>query len=134
VPKTRSVAVTVDTIREIRGLRVMLDSDLAALYAVPTKSLNLAVRRNSSRFPPDFMFRLTREESSRLRFQTETSNPGRGGRRHAPYAFTEQGVAMLSSVLRSRRAVRVDVEIMRAFVRLRRMALSHEDLTRRIGF
>lgn len=132
MPRSRSIAVTVDTIREIRGIRVMLDSDLAALYAVPTKSLNLAVRRNLSRFPSDFMFRLTKEEASRLRFQTETSKAGRGGRRHAPYAFTEQGVAMLSSVLRSRRAIRVNVEIMRAFVRLRRMALGHEDLTRRI--
>ena len=97
----------------------MLDADLAALYGVPTKSLNLAVRRNPVRFPHDFKFVLTREESDSLRFQFETSKKGRGGRRYLTSAFTEQGVAMLSSVLNSDRAVRVNVEIMRAFVRLR---------------
>jgi hypothetical protein len=90
-------------IHVIRGQKVMLDSDLAVLYEVPTKSLNLAVRRNQSRFPDDFMFQLTPEEVDRLRLQFETSKPGRGGRRYSPYAFTEPGVAMLSSVLRSER-------------------------------
>jgi hypothetical protein len=89
----------------------MLDSDLADLYQVPTKSLNLAVRRNADRFPEDYMFQLTKEEVSSLRFQFETSNKGRGGRRYLPYAFTEHGVAMLSSVLNSKRAVQVNILI-----------------------
>jgi hypothetical protein len=115
----------------IRGQKVMLDADLAGLYGVETKVLNRAVRRNLARFPEDFMFQLAKEEVEALRFQFGTSN-GRGGRRYLPYAFTEQGVAMLSSVLRSERAVRVNVEIMRAFVRLRRLAISYEDLARKI--
>ena len=89
----------------VRGQKVMLDADLAALYRVPTKSLNLAVKRNRDRFPEDFMFQLTDDEVAGLRFHFETSKRGRGGRRYLPYAFTEQGVAMLSSVLRSSRAV-----------------------------
>ena len=89
----------------IRGQKVMLDSDLAELYQTPTKSSNLSVRRNRDRVPEDFMFQLTREEARALRFQIETSNKGRGGRRYLPYAFTEHGVAMLSSVLSSKRAV-----------------------------
>ena len=118
----------------IRGDKVMLDSDLAALYGVETKSLVRAVKRNLGRFPADFMFQLTMEEFERLRCQFGTSNPaqGRGGRRYAPYAFTEQGVAMLSSVLRSPRAVAANVEIMRAFVRLRQMLASHADLARKL--
>ena len=119
----------------IRGQKVMLDNELAALYGVETKSLVRAVKRNIERFPPDFMFQLTVEEFERLRCQLGTSNmdsSGRGGRRYAPYAFTEQGVAMLSSVLRSPRAVAVNVEIMRAFVRLRRMLASHADLARKL--
>jgi hypothetical protein len=118
----------------VRGQRVMLDADLAALYGVPTKALVQAVKRNRDRFPEDFMFHLRGDEFVRLRSQSVTSNApsGRGGRRHLPYAFTEQGVAMLSSVLRSRRAVQVNVEIMRAFVRLRRWLLDHERLARRI--
>ena len=117
-------------IRTIRGAHVLLDADLAALYGVTVKALNQAVRRNRSRFPADFVFQLDEGESAALRSQIVTSK--RGGRRYRPFAFSEQGVAMLSSVLRSRRAISVNVEIMRAFVRLRRMALSHEDLTRRI--
>lgn len=110
----------------------MLDSDLALLYGVSTKALNQAVKRNASRFPADFAFRLSRDETSRLKSQTVTSN-GRGGRRRSqPFAFTEQGVAMLSSALRSSRAVSVNVEIMRAFVRLRRLAISHADLAQRL--
>src|SRR5688500_13991684 len=95
----------------MRGVNVMLDADLAALYQVDVKVLNQAVKRHRSRFPSDFMFRLSVQEASSLRSQTVASNAGRGGRRYAPYAFTEQGVAMLSSVLRSGRAVRVNIEI-----------------------
>ena len=119
-----------------RGHRVMLDEDLADLYRVPTKALLQAVRRNPGRFPADFMFRLRPDEVGNLRSQTVTSSSKRsgwGGRRGTLFAFTEQGVAMLSSVLRSERAVRVNVEIMRAFVRLRRMAAEHHDLRRRIA-
>jgi len=116
----------------IRGHKVMLDADLAALYGVATKVLVQSVRRNLSRFPEDFMFQLTFQEFTRLRSQIVTSNTERrrGGRRHLPYAFAEQGVAMLSSVLRSKRAIQVNVEIMRAFVRLRQMLASHADLAR----
>lgn len=109
----------------MRGQRVILDADLAGLYGVPVKGLIRAVKRNLDRFPADFMFQLEKQEVALLRYQFGTSN-GRGGRRYAPYAFTEQGVAMLSSVLRSKRAVLVNVEIMRAFVRLRRMLASNE--------
>jgi hypothetical protein len=118
----------------IRGERVMVDSDLAGLYGVPTKSLNLAVRRNLRRFPEDFMFRLTPEEVEDLRFQFETSSLGRhGGRRYLPYAFTEQGVAMLSSVLKSERAADVNVSIMRTFVRLRHALATNEELARKVA-
>ena len=120
----------------------MLDRDLAQLYGVPTKAFNQAVRRNRDRFPPDFMFRLSKQEFENLRSQIVTSSlksqfaissSGWGGRRHPPYAFTEQGVAMLSSVLRSKRAIQVNVEIMRAFVRLRRMLASNEELARKLA-
>ncbi len=99
----------------IRGKKVMLDSRLAELYGVPTKSLNLSVKRNRDRFPEDFMFQLTEEEYRQLllRFQTETSKTGKGGHRYVPYVFTEQGVAMLSSVLNSKRAIQVNIAIMR---------------------
>jgi hypothetical protein len=116
----------------VRGTRVMLDADLARLYVVSTKNLNKAVKRNASRFPSDFMFQLSPKELQSLRFQAGTSKPGRGGRRYAPYVFTEQGVAMLSSVLRSARAVQVNVAIMRTFVRLREMLATHEELRRKI--
>lgn len=115
----------------IRGEKVMLDADLAALYEVETKVLVQAVKRNLARFPDDFMFQLTREEFERLRSQSVTSK-GRGGRRHPPYAFTEQGVAMLASVLRSPRAVQVNIAIVRTFVRLRKMLASHKDLARKL--
>jgi hypothetical protein len=115
----------------VRGQKVMLDADLAELYGVTTKALNQAVRRNLVRFPDDFMFQLSTEETEALRSQIVTSN-SRGGRRYLPYAFTEQGVAMLSSVLRSDRAVRVNVEIMRTFVRLREMLVSHADLAAKL--
>ena len=106
----------------VRGQRVMLDRDLAALYRVPTSALNQAVKRNKERFPADFMFRLTKEEAENLRSQFVTSS-SHGGRRTLPYAFTEQGVAMLSSVLKSQVAVSVNIQIMRVFVRVRTLAL-----------
>jgi hypothetical protein len=128
----------------IRGQKVMLDSDLAELYGVETKVLNQVVKRNINRFPKDFMFQLTVREVESLRCQFGTSNmrsqivtsktsEGRGGRRYLPYAFTEQGVAMLSSVLKSSRAVQVNIEIMRAFVRLRRMLASNAGLARKLN-
>jgi hypothetical protein len=114
----------------IRGQKVMLDADLADLYNVETKVLIQAVKRNLDRFPSDFMFQLTEEESKILRSQFVTSSWG--GRRYPPYAFSEQGVAMLSSVLRSKRAITVNIEIMRAFVRLREIISSHKMLTKRL--
>ena len=113
---------------QIRGRKVMLDNDLAMLYGVDTKYLTRQVRRNVQRFPEDFMFRLTREEF--LRCQNVTSK--RGGRRYLPYAFTEEGVAMLSSVLNSTRAILVNIHIMRAFVNLRRIGLTYVGLKRKI--
>jgi len=116
----------------IRGQKVMLDSDLGDLYQVPTKSLNLAVRRNLDRFPQDFMFQLTKEEFKNLRFQIETSSSGYGGRRYLPYAFTEHGVAMLSAVLNSERAVQMRILIVRAFIKLREVLATNRDLAERI--
>ena len=110
----------------------MLDEELADLYGVSVKVLNQAVKRNIGRFPKDFLFRLSEGEALRLRSQIVTSKPGRGGRRTPPYAFTEQGVAMLSSVLRSPRAVKVNIEIMRAFVRLRQLLQASTELSRRL--
>jgi hypothetical protein len=117
----------------VRGERVLLDADLAELYGVPTGQLVRAVKRNAARFPVDFMFQLTADEAAHLRFQTGISSSGHGGRRYAPYAFTEQGVAMLSSVLHSSRAIAVNIEIMRAFVRLREMLSTHADLARKLA-
>ena len=114
----------------LRGQKVMLDADLASLYEVETKVLVQAVKRNLVRFPEDFMFQLSKDEFADLRSQSVTSSWG--GRRYPPYAFTEQGVAMLSSVLRSERAVRVNIEIMRAFVRLRDMLAENATLARRL--
>ncbi len=115
----------------IRGHKVILDTDLAALYGVETGQLVRAVKRNISRFPHDFMFQFNKDEFENLRCHFGTSSQW-GGRRYPPYAFTEQGVAMLSSILKSRRAVQVNIEIMRAFVRLRRMLDSHADLARKL--
>lgn len=141
-------------IHVIRGERVLLDKDLAALYETETKALNLAVKRNIERFPEDFMFQLTKEEWDTLRFQTETSvpvepnsdatqplrlqietsktgggsGPGRGGTRYLPYAFTEQGVAMLSGVLHSDKAIKMNIAIMRAFVEVRRILVHQSDV------
>ena len=125
-----SIEVIVSKILIIRGKRAMLDKDLAELYEVRTKNLNKAVKRNIERFPEDFMFQLTKEEVESLRFQIGTSK--RGGRRYSPYVFTQEGVAMLSSVLNSPRAVQVNIQIMRAFVKLRRMILTNVDLKRKV--
>ncbi|MCX5846777.1 MAG: ORF6N domain-containing protein [Deltaproteobacteria bacterium] len=115
----------------LRGEKVMLDADLAELYAVETKMLIRAVKRNIDRFPSDFMIQLDKEEFKNLRFQFGTPSLW-GGRRYPPYAFTEQGVAMLSSVLNSERAVQVNIAIMRTFVKLREMIASHKDLAKRL--
>ncbi len=114
----------------VRNHRVMIDRDLAEMYEVETKMLNRAVKRNIERFPKDFMFQLTEKELSNLRFHFGTSK--RGGRRYLPYVFTEQGVAMLSSVLRSKRAIQVNIAIMRAFVKLRQFAVSHAELAKKL--
>jgi ORF6N domain len=131
----RRVVIPVPHVEEkillIRGQKVILDADLAALYEVEAKVLIQAVKRNIDRFPEDFMFQLTVQELNNLRSQIVTSSWG--GRRYPPYAFTEQGVAMLSSVLRSRRAVRVNIEIMRAFVRLRQLLASNTELARKLA-
>lgn len=136
VSSKRSSLVPIEKIERaiyfIRGEKVMLDRDLAALYGVETKMLNRAVKRNLKRFPPDFMFQLSADEASRLRCQIGTSKKSRGGRRYLPYVFTEQGVAMLSSALNSERAVLVNIEIMRAFVKLRQMLASNSELSRRL--
>jgi hypothetical protein len=120
------------SIHFLRGQRVLLDFDLASLYGVTTGNLNKAVKRNAERFPADFMFQLEGEEWENLIFQSGISK-ARGGRRHHPYAFTEQGVAMLSSVLRSERAVRVNIAIMRAFVQLRAALESNRELAHRFS-
>jgi phage regulator Rha-like protein len=116
----------------IRGQKVMLDSDLAMLYEVETKILNKAVKRNIDRFPKDFMFQVTDEEWEILRFQIGTSKESKGGRRFKPYVFTEQGVAMLSGVLNSKRAVAVNVQIMRTFVKLRQIALTNKEIAEQL--
>jgi hypothetical protein len=118
-------------IHVIREHKVILDADLAELYQVETKALVRAVKRNLDRFPEDFLFQLTKKEFAILRRQAGTSSQW-GGRRYAPYAFTEQGVAMLSSVLSSLRAVQVNIEIMRAFVRLRQLLATHADRVRKL--
>ena len=135
-----SVVLIESKIFLVRGQKVMLDEDLAALYEVETKALNRAVKRNLDRFPDDFMFQLSAGEFANLRFQSDTSSSESqtgasrwGGRRYPPYAFTEQGVSMLSSVLRSDRAIHVNIEIMRAFVRLRLMLASNAELSRKLA-
>lgn len=127
---TISVKNIQNCIYALRGQKVMLDEDLADLYQVETKVLVRAMKRNIERFPLDFMFQLTKEECINLRCQIGTSS--RGGRRYLPYAFTEQGVAMLSSILRSKRALQVNIEIMRTFVKMRKMLLSYAELSSRI--
>ncbi len=121
------------SVRILRGNKVLLDEDLAVLYGVATGVLIQAVKRNIARFPMDFVFRLNAAEWTALKSQTVISKPGRGGRRSAPYAFTEQGVAMLSSVLGSARAIAINIEIMRVFVQLRGLLFSNKELARRFG-
>jgi len=117
----------------IRGHKVMLDTDLAELYGVETFNLNKAVKRNIDRFPSDFMFQVTKDEMESLKFQFGISKTsGRGGRRYLPYVFTEQGVAMLSGILHSQRAVHVNIAIMRTFVKLRELLVNHKDLKKQI--
>lgn len=117
-------------IYEIRGQKVMLDSDLAKLYNVETKRLNEAVKRNISRFPIDFMFQLTKEEWRFLRSQFATFSKDK--RKYTPYAFTEQGVVMLSSILNSEQAIAINIQIMRVFVQIKQFALTNKDLTQRL--
>ena len=117
----------------IRGQKVMLDSVLATLYGVTTFNLNKAVKRNLIRFPEDFMFQLTPEEFKSLRFQIGISKKGKGGRRYLPYVFTEQGVAMLSTVLHSKRAILVNIAIMRTFVKIREILSTHKELAYKLS-
>ena len=134
MPKNLLVGEVGRRILVIRGHKVMLDSHLAELYQVPTKRLNEQVRRNAARFPPDFMFQLTPEESGSLRSQIATLKTGRGQhRKYLSYAFTEQGVAMLSTVLNSERAIQVNIAIMRAFVKLREMIANHKHLAEKFS-
>lgn len=137
--KSKSTAITLVPVERItqsilmlRGNKVLLDADLAAMYGVETGALIQAVKRNLDRFPEDFMLQLTAEEWAALRSQSVISNVGRGGRRYAPYAFTEQGVAMLSTVLNSKRAIAVNIEIMRAFVRMRELLTSNKELAQQL--
>ena len=116
----------------VRGQRVILDADLAGLYGVTTKRLNEQVKRNLARFPSDFMFQLTAEETAALRSQNATSN-GRGGRRYSPYVFTEHGAVMAANVLNSERAIDVSIHVVRAFIALRRYAATHEELRAKLA-
>lgn len=121
-----------EKIVQIRGQKVMLDSDLAEIYQVETKMLNRAVKRNVDRFPEDFMFQITEEETKSLRFQIGTSNEGRGGRRYLPYVFTEHGAVMLASILKSQTAIEASIKVVRAFVKMRSILALHQDLADRI--
>ena len=139
MPKDRPIEVSTFISNEvierkiclIHGRKVMVDTDLAELYRVPTKVMIQSVKRNPRRFPPEFMWQLTKDEAKRLRSQIVTSK-GRGGRRYLPYVFTEQGVAMLSSVLNSDRAIEVNVQIMKTFMKIREFLLTHRDLEKKI--
>lgn len=134
--KAETAIVTLDHVErciyDVRGYKVMLDRDLAILYEVMTGNLNKAVKRNIDRFPGDFMFQLSQTENDSLLFQIGITNFGRGGRRSLPFVFTEQGVAMLSSVLNSDRAVQVNISIMRAFVNMRRLAATSEEIGKKL--
>lgn len=135
--KSKSVALVPAEIIEskillIRGKKIMLDPDLAQLYGAETRVLIQAVKRKISRFPEEFMFQLTKKEHESLRSQSVISKKGRGGRRYPPYAFTQEGVAMLSSVLNSERAIHVNVQIMKTFIKLREMLSSHDQLRKKI--
>jgi hypothetical protein len=131
---TQLVHARVETvIRLLRGEKVILDEDLATLYGVETRILVRNVKRNLARFPTEFMFQLTPEEFETLRSQFGISNKSRGGRRYAPYAFTEHGVAMLSSVLHSEQAIQVNIEVVKTFVKLRRILTEHVELSRKLS-
>ncbi|MBN2095996.1 ORF6N domain-containing protein [Candidatus Peregrinibacteria bacterium] len=117
----------------IRGQKVILDQDLAALYGVETKALNQAVQRNTNRFPEDFAFRLAKDEWNSLRSQFVTSNVGRGGRRYLPLVFTEHGVVMAANVLKSKRAISVSIDVVRTFIKLRETLASHKELIKELG-
>jgi phage regulator Rha-like protein len=132
-PVRSSAGCVEDTIQTIRGLKVILDSDLADMYGTETKIFNKAFNRNRARFPADFAFRLTQQEFAALRFQTGTSNMGRGGRRYAPYAFTEHGAIMAANVLRTKQAEEMSVFVVRAFVKMREHLLSRAELETRLG-
>jgi hypothetical protein len=132
VPLPQAEAITL-RILTLRGQRVIVDADLAALYDVPTKRFNEAVKRNLGKFPADFMFTLTDEEFANLRSQFATSSAGHGGRRYAPRVFTEHGALMAATILNSPRAVEVSVYVVRAFVQLRELAATHGDLTKRLS-
>jgi hypothetical protein len=132
LPPKYAVEVIERRIYIVRGQRVMLDEDLAELYGVATKAINQAMKRHPDRFPADFAFQLTLQEATDLRSQFVTSNVGRGGRRYMPWVFTEHGVAMLSSVLRSPMAVKMNIEIMRAFVHVRRLLATPGELVAQI--
>jgi len=119
-------------IQVVRGQKVIFDADLAQLYGVATKRLNEQVKRNTERFPEDFVFQLTKEEYAALRSQSATSNSGRGGRRYLPYAFTEHGAIMAANVLNSQRAIEISIFVVRAFVRLRRVLASHIELAKKL--
>ena len=119
-------------IQVVRGQKVIFDADLAQLYGVATKRLNEQVKRNTERFPEDFMFQLTKEEYATLRSQSATSNSGRGGTRYLPYAFTEHGAIMAANVLNSQRAIEISVFVVRAFVHLRRVLASHIELANKL--
>jgi hypothetical protein len=130
---TVAVEAVARRIQVVRGLRVLFDADLAALYGVPTKRFNEAVKRHAAKFPPEFMFQLTEAEFSGLRSHFATSNAGRGGRRHLPHAFTEHGALMAATILNSPRAVEVSVYVIRAFVQLRDLLAGNKELAHRLG-
>jgi ORF6N domain len=125
-------AIIIEKVHIIRGVKVMLDKDLAEMYGVEVKRLNEAVKRKSQRFPKDFMFELTEEERNSLRSQIATSKKGRGGTRYLPFAFTEQGVAMLSSVLNSDTAVEVNIQIIRVFTKMKELLFDNKELWHKI--
>jgi hypothetical protein len=132
LPAPISIAQITQSILMLRGHKVLLDSDLAALYGVPTKRFNEQVKRNLDRFPIDFMFQITADELSALRSQIATSKPGRGGRRYAPYVFTEHGAMMAAMILNSPRAIEMSVYVVRAFVQLRELLISNQELAQQL--
>lgn len=132
--KSAALALTIETaIHTLRGERVILDADLAKIYGVETKALNRAVKRNAAKFPPEFMFRLTKAERGSLRCQIGTSNTGRGGRRYLPFAFTEPGAIMAANILHSPRAVQMSIFVVRAFIKMRAALSDTRELARKLA-